>query len=368
MAFDNPPAYMDGTTVDGEVMRRAFGILFTAGGGIVTPGDLTVAQQSTPNMSVQIGIGQILVPGSTTPTQGLYYSRNGAALTQAINAANATNPRVDTILAQVQDLAYAGGAKDLDKGYVPGAPTPGVTVPPTTAAAAAAAGAGAVPVSSAVLAYVLVPAAASSIVTADIANVQKQLQISGNVGGAASGDLKLSAAATAPPGWLPCDGSAIGRTAFPDLFTAIGTAYGPGDGSTTFNVPDFRGRTIIGAGTGSGLTARSRGQAAGEESHPLISGELASHAHTISDSGHSHSFGGFNLPVSDSSFPWVGTAINPSGADIVATIGGFSGADIHNITNDAGALTGITGTNSSGSGTAHNNMQPYGVANVFIKT
>jgi hypothetical protein len=55
-----------------------------------------------------------------------------------------------------------------------------------------------------------------------------------------SGDLKISAASTPPTGWLTCDGSAISRTGFPDLFSAIGTSYGAGDGSSTFNVPDYR--------------------------------------------------------------------------------------------------------------------------------
>jgi microcystin-dependent protein len=54
-----------------------------------------------------------------------------------------------------------------------------------------------------------------------------------------------------------------------------------GDGSTTFNVPDFRGRTIIGAGTGAGLTARARGDKSGEETHVILPGELAAHAHDL---------------------------------------------------------------------------------------
>lgn len=55
--------------------------------------------------------------------------------------------------------------------------------------------------------------------------------------------------ASAPNGWLMCDGSAISRTAYVNLFTAIGTAFGVGDGSTTFNVPDLRSRFPIGAGS-----------------------------------------------------------------------------------------------------------------------
>lgn len=56
--------------------------------------------------------------------------------------------------------------------------------------------------------------------------------------------------ATVPTGWLECDGSAISRTTYAALFAAISTIHGAGDGSTTFNLPDPRGRVIVGAGTG----------------------------------------------------------------------------------------------------------------------
>jgi microcystin-dependent protein len=55
---------------------------------------------------------------------------------------------------------------------------------------------------------------------------------------------------SAPTGWLLCDGSPISRTTYADLFALISTTYGAGDGSTTFNIPDMRGRAVIGAGTG----------------------------------------------------------------------------------------------------------------------
>lgn len=70
----------------------------------------------------------------------------------------------------------------------------------------------------------------------------------------------------APSGYLLCDGSAVSRSTYSALFTVLGTAYGAGDGSTTFNVPDMRGRSPLGSGTGSGLTSRSIGQNGGEVS------------------------------------------------------------------------------------------------------
>lgn len=65
-----------------------------------------------------------------------------------------------------------------------------------------------------------------------------------------SGMIWPYAGTAAPTGFLLCDGSAVSRTTYSGLFAIISTSYGAGDGSTTFNVPDLRGRTIVGVGTG----------------------------------------------------------------------------------------------------------------------
>lgn len=97
---------------------------------------------------------------------------------------------------------------------------------------------------------------------------------------------------TAPSGWLLANGDAVSRTTYSSLFSAIGTTYGTGNGSTTFNLPDLRGRLPMGVGTGVGLnasgtgvtsgsamTARALGAWLGEETHLLTTSELASHTH-----------------------------------------------------------------------------------------
>lgn len=86
---------------------------------------------------------------------------------------------------------------------------------------------------------------------------------------------------TIPTGWLECNGQAISRTTYADLFQELGTLWGAGDGSTTFNVPDCRGRVILGKGQGSGLTLRDWGDTGGEEDHTQLTGELAQHSHTL---------------------------------------------------------------------------------------
>lgn len=156
----------------------------------------------------------------------------------------------------------------------------------------------------------------------------------------------------------------------------------PASGST-FCVPDLRGRAAIGAGTGSGLTARTLGTAGGAENHQLVTSEIPAHNHT--DSGHSHGVGTFatanesahthgttnasNFIVSSSSGLGAGsTAAAGSGAatwgQISATAAGS--AHSHTITGTSASATATIG-NTGGNGT-HNNMQPWICLQFIIKT
>ena len=83
---------------------------------------------------------------------------------------------------------------------------------------------------------------------------------------------------SAPTGWLSCDGSAVSRSTYLDLFSAISTTFGTGNGSTTFNVPDLRGEFIRGWDAGRGIdSGRSFGSAQADE--------LKSHRHSIAFAG-----------------------------------------------------------------------------------
>lgn len=90
-----------------------------------------------------------------------------------------------------------------------------------------------------------------------------------------SGSLVDFAGTSAPAGWLMCDGSAVSRTTYADLFLAIGTAYGSGDGSTTFNLPDFRGRFArYNDNMGTGAAGRDTGRVHGSSQTDAMQGHL----------------------------------------------------------------------------------------------
>lgn len=100
------------------------------------------------------------------------------------------------------------------------------------------------------------------------------------------------AGSTAPAGWLLCDGAAVSRETYAALFAAIDTVYGTGDGTTTFNLPDLRGRVAAGkdnmggtaanrltSGSAAALDGSTLGAAGGNQQHQLTVAELASHSH-----------------------------------------------------------------------------------------
>ncbi len=95
-----------------------------------------------------------------------------------------------------------------------------------------------------------------------------------------SGVMLDFAGGSAPTGFLLCDGSAVSRSTYSRLFGVIGTVWGGGNGSTTFNLPDFRRRVAVGSGgDGTGVLGASVGNYGGEETHTLSNDEMPTHNH-----------------------------------------------------------------------------------------
>lgn len=159
-----------------------------------------------------------------------------------------------------------------------------------------------------------------------------------------TGSLVAYAGAAAPAGWLLCAGQAVSRATYGALYTALGGAaspYGQGDGSTTFNLPDLRGRVPAGkddmdggaanrlTATGSGVNGAELGAAGGAETHTLTVEQIPAHTHSIS---------------------------RTSGFGLQSALGVASGANL-----------GTQSTGSRGQDAPHNNVQPTIVTNYIIK-
>lgn len=162
------------------------------------------------------------------------------------------------------------------------------------------------------------------------------------------------AGTSAPTGWLLCDGSAVSRSTYSALFSAIGTTWGAGDGSTTFNVPDFRRRVAVGSGgSGSATLGNAVGNTGGAETHTLTTAQIPSHTHTgttSSDGAHTHTISGAENVAAGTH-----SAQTPnSGANQITT--SSSGAHTHTFTSDA-----------TGGGGSHNIMQPSAVVLKIVK-
>jgi microcystin-dependent protein len=158
-------------------------------------------------------------------------------------------------------------------------------------------------------------------------------------------------------------GQAISRTTYSSFFALVSTTFGSGDGSTTFNVPDLRGRVVAGAdGMGGAAAGRltdavagidSLGDAGGAQSHTLSTSEMPSHSHGVTDPGHNHNFN--NNPVITGQ-----QSITPVGGGSISVPSNTQTTTINSNT------TGISIQNNGGGG-AHNNVQPTLVLNYILR-
>jgi microcystin-dependent protein len=182
-----------------------------------------------------------------------------------------------------------------------------------------------------------------------------------------------------------CNGAQYARSDYAILFGVIGLGFTVTDDGATFNVPDLRGRTPIGAGQGGGLTNRTLGAKGGEENHALSTVEMPSHSHGgatgndtpdhvhyvsgntgVDSPDHAHTVGWSTFNSSCTTGPAgflsiTGGAVGTTGASarhahgFSANSGGASARHAH-------------GINAEGGSGGHNNMPPYAAVNWYIKT
>lgn len=166
--------------------------------------------------------------------------------------------------------------------------------------------------------------------------------------GVPTGCVMLFCGATLPVNWLLCDGGLYSRTTYANLYATLGGAqspWGQGDGKTTFNTPDLRGRVPVGTGLGPGLANRSMGQKLGEENHVLTTAEMPNHTHT-----------------------YVYDDWQPTGGNVGFVTGQTQ--DTYKLVQAQTGTTGATGGASpptAGVGKSHNVIQPSTVVQFIIR-
>lgn len=200
--------------------------------------------------------------------------------------------------------------------------------------------------------------------------------------GIETGTIVSFAGDIAPDGYMICDGAAVSRTQYQELFATIGTKYGAGDGSTTFNIPDLRGRVIVGLNS-SDTDFNTLGKTGGEKAHTSTINEIpphnhGSHAWTDGQGTHEHKPSKIYTGSKDRKQKPGWELWSGLGYPYPRPTDGYIGSDYYNWGKDNDGSyrvqsDGYHGHNigieiySNGGGAAHNNIQPYITMNKIIK-
>jgi microcystin-dependent protein len=296
--------------------------------------------QAGSGMGLTVGSGaaradRFVVAGQVAGQADYTVRLDAAPVAVTVPAADASQARTDEVYLVVADAAYDAGALSLPRlGYRRGDAGGGAPGPDGAWKA------------SALLAAVAVPAGATSIAAGDVTDARAFAHAPAAF---PTGMLMPFAGSAAPDGWLLCQGQAVSRTTYRRLFRAIGTAYGAGDGSTTFLLPDLRDRFPVGAGGAYGLNAKG-----GADSVTLTTAQIPAHNHAASTNttgAHTH---GYENHV-------AGTR-NPDGVSST-TVGPGPGT-----TTSSGDHSHTVSVGNTGGGGGHENRPPFIGVNFAIKT
>lgn len=172
------------------------------------------------------------------------------------------------------------------------------------------------------------------------------------------GEITIWATSSAPTGWLVCDGSAVSRSTYSALFAIIGTTYGVGDGSTTFNLPNLKGRVVVGRDAADS-DWDVLGETRGSKTHTLVEAEIPVHTHSITINANT-------LDMVYNPQSYNSTYISGKDSDNNGIIDGTTntfGMALNFVTDH----THTASAGNAGSGSAHNNIQPSIVLNYIIR-
>jgi microcystin-dependent protein len=191
-------------------------------------------------------------------------------------------------------------------------------------------------------------------------NRHRQIPISDVASLAFVGEIRMWPTNTPPSGWLVCDGSAVSRTTYANLFAVLGVTYGAGDASTTFNIPDLRGRVAVGGnnaslanGANGTYTSRNMADNGGAETHTLVELEMPQHRHLI--------------VVADNPGTSSPAGLTSANQVAVQNVHGGGGSDQYTMAGSSVASW-VGRSSETGSGNAHENMPPFLSINYIIRT
>ena len=340
-----------------------------------------VVPNGTLNMNVRISEGDIRIPYSDYA----HMAWSEGFTTVSVATADPTNPRIDRVVAYIDRSMSMTEADINNPGMlkyktVTGTPNSSPVKVSDSAVDTSVAGNPWVE-----LATVRVNATVTQITANDITDTRTMASIAPEVSTTPVGTIFDYGGNTAPSGYLLCYGQAVSRTTYKGLFNIVGTTFGNGDGTTTFNVPDLRGRVVAGQDDMGGVSANRltaiaggvdgdvMGQVGGSEGATLTQANMPNynlpvndpgHAHGVYDPGHSHGTAGnfwqdaggggtYNMTAGGNRYA--------RGLVNVQVYGSGTNIGIY------GNTTGIT-VGTGGSGTPVNNVQPTIILNKIIKT
>lgn len=296
--------------------------------GVKRPTHLKVSERGAgANMSVDVAAGDAIVQGDDSTNQGRYAGRVDATYNlTGFTAPSGLNQRYDLVVLKMNDPDDGGSAgRNATIERVAGTAATSPTVPAVPASALLLAVVGPFASSTTAITTSLIHAAQSGTGPSEAANAHL---ISGLRRECSVMEPFAGPAAWVPNGALLCAGQAVSRTTYSDLFAVLGTSWGAGNGTTTFNVPDFRGRSPFGldnmGGTDAGRLSVSNtlGGSGGAQTVTLVAANIPPHPHEVNaalGSGGNEYFAPAAIVIGASADPTTkGTIITATGSAATA--------------------------------------------------
>jgi hypothetical protein len=239
-----------------QMDRRLLDALYADGGGVIE-GFVVSERGAGANMSVDISSGYAIIPGVSVANQRKYLVSSTAIENVVVPAAPGSGSRTDLVIARVYDSESSGVDDKFALEVLEGPAT--------------------VPDDAILIAEIAVTNTTSSITNALIDNDVRSQAVLKSVAPVDSttlvpaGAVEMFAMNTAPNGWLKANGAVVSRTTYAALFSAIGTTFGAGDGTTTFALPDLRGEFLRAWDDGAGIDdARAFGSTQGDAIRNIV--------------------------------------------------------------------------------------------------